>query len=157
MRWRFSTEEFAWTILALLFHAQIFFSHELPANPSARSFLQDWRWSNVGGCASNQYVHCRQWSTVLEGWVWLIRVCQKTPIFTRNWTTSEFGAKGYANQKETHPGETVVFAGFLVPEELQFETHSTLQENYLRHKNSTGKLRIATLKEVEQQQLRRNQ
>ena len=66
----------------------------------------------------------------------------------------ESGAKGYADQQEMYPGEIGVFAGILVPEELQSDAQCVLQEKYLRYFKSTGKLHITDLERTEQHNLR---
>ena len=68
----------------------------------------------------------------------------------------ESGAKGYADQQEIYPGEIGVFAGILVPEELQSDAQCALQDIYLHYHNSTGKLHITDLECAEQQNLRRD-
>ena len=67
----------------------------------------------------------------------------------------ESGAKGYADQQESYPGEVGVFAGILVPEGLRPEAQSELHEIYRRYKPATGKLHIADLQPSQQQTLRR--
>ncbi|MHC8326039.1 hypothetical protein [Pseudomonas sp. LB1P83] len=66
----------------------------------------------------------------------------------------ESGAKGYANQQESFPGETGVFAGILFPEQL----HADLSEKFdaiARHfKPAQGKLHIADLPQEQKGALR---
>lgn len=57
----------------------------------------------------------------------------------------ESGAKGYADQDETYPGEVGVFAGILVPDECLNAASPKFQEIYDRYKPASGKLHIADL------------
>ena len=66
----------------------------------------------------------------------------------------ESGAKGYADQQESYPGEVGVFAGILVPDELRPEAQSELDGIYRRYKPAAGKLHIAELQPSQQQALR---
>jgi hypothetical protein len=68
----------------------------------------------------------------------------------------ESGAKGYADNDETFPGEVGVFAGILMPAECvadRFPPFQNIAENY---KPASGKLHIAELSEDEKQRLRRD-
>lgn len=66
----------------------------------------------------------------------------------------ESGAKGYADQTESYPGEVGVFAGILVPEECDAKTRLEFQSIYEKHKSTDGKLHIADLPPEHQQVLR---
>lgn len=66
----------------------------------------------------------------------------------------ESGAKGYADQQETFPGETGVFAGILIPE----QRHACLSQKFdaiaQRFKPAQGKLHIADLPQEQKGALR---
>lgn len=66
----------------------------------------------------------------------------------------ESGAKGYADQQESYPGEVGVFAGILVPEEREYVARTAFQEIYDRYQPVSGKLHIAELEPAEQSNLR---
>lgn len=66
----------------------------------------------------------------------------------------ESGATGYADQQESYPGEIGVFAGILVPEELQSAAQSNLQAIYRYYMTATGKLHISDLPPTQQASLR---
>lgn len=68
----------------------------------------------------------------------------------------ELGAKGLANQVEAYPGEVGVFAGILVPQELEATAQPEFQAVYDRYKPTTGKLHIADLPPEQQEALRRD-
>lgn len=68
----------------------------------------------------------------------------------------ESGAKGYANQDETFPGEVGVFAGIMVPEECLATVKSTFDQIASRYKPASGKLHIADIA-PEQQEAMRNE
>jgi hypothetical protein len=57
----------------------------------------------------------------------------------------ESGAKGYADSPEQYPGETGVFAGYLIPELLFGEVSSHL-ESISRRYFGTGKPHIRDMK-----------
>jgi hypothetical protein len=66
----------------------------------------------------------------------------------------ESGAKGYADRDENTPGETGVFAGILIPEEV-LETASTgFDAVARRYRPNHGKLHIADLEPQDQHALR---
>jgi hypothetical protein len=67
----------------------------------------------------------------------------------------ESGAKGYADQVESYPGEVGVFAGILVPQELDATAQQEFRAVYGRYKPATGKLHIADLPPNQQEALRR--
>lgn len=66
----------------------------------------------------------------------------------------ESGAKGYANQDETYPGEVGVFAGIMIPEECITTAKSTFDQLAARHMQISGKLHIADLSPEQQERLR---
>lgn len=66
----------------------------------------------------------------------------------------ESGAKGYANQVESYPGEVGVFAGILVPHEVDATSRPEFNAIYERHKPTSGKLHIADLPPDQQESLR---
>ena len=66
----------------------------------------------------------------------------------------ESGAKGYADQQESYPGEVGVFAGILVPEERKAVARTAFQAIYDRYQPVTGKLHIADLAPASQSNLR---
>lgn len=68
----------------------------------------------------------------------------------------ESGAKGYANQDETYPGEVGVFAGILIPEECISATSPKFKEIYDRYKPTSGKLHIADLRDHLKEALRQD-
>jgi hypothetical protein len=68
----------------------------------------------------------------------------------------ESGAKGYADQVESYPGEVGVFAGILVPQELEALAQPEFQAVYDQYKPTTGKLHIADLPPNQQEALRRD-
>lgn len=57
----------------------------------------------------------------------------------------ESGAKGYADQQESFPGETGVFAGILVPEEYHADLSERFDAIARKFKPEHGKLHIADL------------
>jgi hypothetical protein len=57
----------------------------------------------------------------------------------------ESGAKGYADQDESFPGEVGVFAGILIPNEPLEEISKSFQKIYDQYKPEKGKLHIADL------------
>ncbi|NOT15978.1 MAG: hypothetical protein HOP21_10515 [Methylotenera sp.] len=66
----------------------------------------------------------------------------------------ESGAKGYANQDETYPGEVGVFAGIMIPEECITTVKSTFDQLAARHMPVSGKLHIAELSPEQQGRIR---
>ena len=68
----------------------------------------------------------------------------------------ESGAKGYADKQETYPGEIGVFAGILVPQEIDAVAQPEFQTIYNRYKPSTGKLHITDLSPDQQEGLRQD-
>ncbi|MER9416582.1 hypothetical protein NKI95_11465 [Mesorhizobium sp. M0306] len=68
----------------------------------------------------------------------------------------ESGAKGYADQTESYPGEVGVFAGILVPPEVESRTSLEFQAVVDKHRPSTGKLHIADLPPAQQEALRQD-
>jgi hypothetical protein len=68
----------------------------------------------------------------------------------------ESGAKGYADQVESHPGEVGVFAGILVPQEIDATARPEFQAIYDQYKPATGKLHIAELCPDQQEALRQD-
>ena len=68
----------------------------------------------------------------------------------------ESGAKGSANRQETYPGEIGVFAGFLVPREIDTDARPEFQTIYNRYKPPTGKLHLAVLLPDQQEGLRQD-
>ena len=65
----------------------------------------------------------------------------------------ESGAKGRATNREQYPGETGVFAGFLVPEAHKNQVENALGCIVSRY-SSDGKLHITDLELQQQQSLR---
>lgn len=57
----------------------------------------------------------------------------------------ESGAKGYANQNESSPGEVGVFAGILVPDECLAEVKPSFDAIAAKYSPPSGKLHIADL------------
>lgn len=68
----------------------------------------------------------------------------------------ESGAKGYADRRETYPGEIGVFAGFLVPQEKDADARPEFQTIYNQYKPPSGKLHIAILPPDQQESLRQS-
>ncbi|MBW8635577.1 hypothetical protein K1W69_00135 [Hoeflea sp. WL0058] len=68
----------------------------------------------------------------------------------------ESGAKGYADQAESFPGEVGVFAGVLVPEECEGVARQEFQAILDKYAPKSGKLHIADLPEGQQEGLRRD-
>ena len=68
----------------------------------------------------------------------------------------ESGAKGYADQQEHHPGETGVFAGIVVSQEIETVARPEFQRIYDRYKPATGKLHITGLPADQQKALRQD-
>ena len=68
----------------------------------------------------------------------------------------ESGAKGYADQRESYPGEVGVFAGILVPQELDATARPEFQAIHDRYKSANGKLHIADLPPDQQVALRQD-
>jgi len=68
----------------------------------------------------------------------------------------ESGAKGYADQVESYPGEVGVFAGILVPQEIEATAQPEFQAIYDLYKPATGKLHIAELPPEKQEALRQD-
>jgi hypothetical protein len=68
----------------------------------------------------------------------------------------ESGAKGYADQTESFPGEVGVFAGILVPDECEAAARPELQAIIDKYKPQTGKLHIADLTPERQGALRQD-
>ena len=66
----------------------------------------------------------------------------------------ESGAKGYADQDETYPGETGVFAGIMVPEEYLAAAKPAFDQIAARYTPASGKLHIADLAPTQQEALR---
>jgi hypothetical protein len=66
----------------------------------------------------------------------------------------ESGAKGYADQMESEPGEVGVFAGIMVPEDVLQFAKPAFDAIAVRYAPSSGKLHIADLTAQQQQQLR---
>ncbi|PKR48445.1 hypothetical protein [Thalassospira marina] len=66
----------------------------------------------------------------------------------------ESGAKGYADQTESFPGEVGVFAGILVPEECEAVARPEFQAIVDKYKPQVGKLHIADLTPEQQEALR---
>lgn len=66
----------------------------------------------------------------------------------------ESGAKGYANQDETYPGEIGVFAGLMVPEECLATVKPAFDQIAARYTPASGKLHIADLAPELQEALR---
>lgn len=66
----------------------------------------------------------------------------------------ESGAKGYANQDETYPGEVGVFTGIMIPEKYIAAQKSTFDQIASRYMPSSGKLHIADLSTEQQGRLR---
>ena len=68
----------------------------------------------------------------------------------------ESGAKGYANQSETHPGEVGVFAGFMISREIDSIARSEFQKIYDHYKQRRNKLHITDLPQFQQDSLRKD-
>ncbi len=66
----------------------------------------------------------------------------------------ESGAKGYADQDETYPGEVGVFAGIMVPDELLATTKIEFDRIAANYAPGAGKLHIADLVPSQQEALR---
>lgn len=66
----------------------------------------------------------------------------------------ESGAKGYADQDETYPGETGVFAGIMVPEECLATVKPVFDQIAVRYTPASGKLHIADFAPAQQEALR---
>lgn len=66
----------------------------------------------------------------------------------------ESGAKGYANQDETYPGEVGVFAGIMIPEECLATVKPVFDQIASRYTPASGKLHIADLAPERQEALR---
>jgi len=66
----------------------------------------------------------------------------------------ESGAKGYANQDESYPGEIGVFAGIMVPEEYLENVKPTFDKIAASYTPASGKLHIADLSSEQQEALR---
>lgn len=66
----------------------------------------------------------------------------------------ESGAKGYADKDEAYPGETGVFAGIMVPEECLGTVKPVFDQIAARYTPASGKLHIADLARVQQEDLR---
>ena len=67
----------------------------------------------------------------------------------------ESGAKGYADQIESYPGEIGVYAGMLVKQEDDTKIRPVFQDIVNRYKTDTGKLHIAELEPDRQENLRK--
>ena len=68
----------------------------------------------------------------------------------------ESGAKGKGDKREAYPGEVGVFAGFLVPEEIDLTARPVFQAIYEKYKPPTGKLHISDLPQDQQVALRQD-
>ena len=68
----------------------------------------------------------------------------------------ESGAKGSAKRQETYSGEIGVFAGILVPQEIDADARSEFQTIYDQYKPPSGKLHIAILPPDRQESLRQD-
>ncbi|MEL6061420.1 MULTISPECIES: hypothetical protein [unclassified Methylobacterium] len=68
----------------------------------------------------------------------------------------ESGAKGYADQNETYPGEVGVFAGIMVPDTHLPTVEPVFKSIYDRYKPATGKLHITDLDDAAKAKLRRD-
>ena len=66
----------------------------------------------------------------------------------------ESGAKGYANQVESYPGEIGILAGILVNQGNEGDIRPVFQDIYERYKTETGKLHITDLESGQQETLR---
>jgi len=66
----------------------------------------------------------------------------------------ESGAKGYADQPESEPGEVGVFAGIMVPDEVLQSAKTAFDAIAARYAPPSGKLHIADLTAQQQQSLR---
>src|SRR4030088_1504695 len=67
----------------------------------------------------------------------------------------ESGAKGYADQDETFPGEVGVFAGILIPQqEREEQVRPIFQALCVSYRPASGKLHIADLPPEQQEALR---
>lgn len=66
----------------------------------------------------------------------------------------ESGAKGYADQVESYPGEIGVFAGIMVPEECLATVQPVFDQIAARYMPKLGKLHIADLPTEQQDALR---
>lgn len=66
----------------------------------------------------------------------------------------ESGAKGYANQDETYPGEIGVFAGIMVPADYLATVKPEFDQIAARYMPASGKLHIADLPSKQQESLR---
>lgn len=67
----------------------------------------------------------------------------------------ESGAKGYADQDEGYPGEVGVFAGILIPQEMEAQARPLFDALCDKYRPSLGKLHIAELS-IENQSLLRD-
>ena len=68
----------------------------------------------------------------------------------------ESGAKGYADQQEHYPGETGVFAGIVVSQEIEAVARPEFQRIYDRYKPTAEKLHITDLPPDQQRDLRQD-
>ena len=68
----------------------------------------------------------------------------------------ESGAKGKGDKREAYPGEVGVFAGFLVPQEVEAKARPVFQTIYNRYRPPTGKLHISELLPDQQHGLRQD-
>lgn len=66
----------------------------------------------------------------------------------------ESGAKGYANQEETFPGEVGVFAGIMIPGQSIATVKSAFDQIAARYMPPSGKLHIAELSPEQQGHIR---
>lgn len=66
----------------------------------------------------------------------------------------ESGAKGYADQDETYPGEIGVFAGIMVPEEHLVTVKPAFDNLAAHYRPASGKLHIADLTPEKQEAMR---
>jgi hypothetical protein len=67
----------------------------------------------------------------------------------------ESGAKGYADNEESYPGETGVYAGIMIPEELIESTKKVFDEIAASYKPNSGKLHITDLPTEQKESLRK--
>ena len=68
----------------------------------------------------------------------------------------ESGAKGYANQDETYPGEVGVFAGILIPHDYPEEKLAPFHALITKYTPESGKLHIADLPDDQKEALRQD-
>ena len=68
----------------------------------------------------------------------------------------ESGAKGCSDQRETYPGEVGVFAGVLIPQEVESKAKSVFREISNQYRQKGKKLHITDLSPEEQENFRQD-